>query len=93
MDIAPVSVINKTRAPEQLNAQNLRAKHAAEQFEAVMLSQSFSQMFKGVKGPSVAGSSQTEKVWQSLMVDEMAKGVAKSGGIGLAEKIYKEMVR
>jgi Rod binding domain-containing protein len=50
-------------------------------------------MFKGVKGPSVAGGSQTEKIWQSLMVDEMAKGVAKSGGVGLAEKIYKEMVR
>lgn len=93
MEISPVNTINQNKNIETVSPDKLRAKHAAEQFEAVMLSQSFSQMFKGVKGPSVAGGGQTEKIWQSMMVDEMAKGVAKSGGIGLAERIYKELDR
>lgn len=91
MDVGAISPLNSGQSVGQVNAKNIAAKNAAEQFEAVMLSQSFSQMFKGVKGPSIAGGGQTEKIWQSMMIDEMAKGVAKSGGIGIAERIYKEL--
>lgn len=93
MEVTPIQTISETRDVGQVRAKNIAAKNAAEQFEAVMLSQSFSQMFKGVKGPSMAGGGQSEKIWQSLMIDEMAKGVSKSGGIGIADKIYKELAR
>jgi len=92
MEINPVGSVTVKQA-QPLDARKAAAKNAAEQFEAVMLSQSFEQMFKGVKGPTMAGGGQSEKIWQSMMIDEMAKGVAKSGGIGIAEHIYKEIDR
>lgn len=93
MEISPIQTISGNQDVGQVKARNIAARNAAEQFEAVMLSQSFSQMFKGVKGPSMAGGGQSEKIWQSLMIDEMAKGVAKSGGVGIADKIYKDLAR
>lgn len=91
MEISAVNGVYQKLDVPLADSRSVAAKNAAEQFEAVMLSQSFSQMFKGVKSPSVAGGGKTEKIWQSLMIDEMAKGVAKAGGIGLAENIYKEI--
>lgn len=67
------------------------ARKAAQQFEAVMLSQSFSEMFKGVTSPSIVGGGHADKVWEAFLIDEIAKTVAETRSIGIAEKVYKEL--
>lgn len=84
--IAPVSQAAVRQGPARAEA--LRA---AREFEAVMLQQSFEQMFKGVKAPAAGGGGHAERMWQSLMVEEMARSVAHAGGVGIADSIVKEI--
>lgn len=91
MDIA-IGAVQGVERPEPLLPRELEARKASKQFEAVMLSQSFETMFEGVDAPSLVGGGHAEKVWQSVLIDEMAKGVVEGGGVGIADKIYKEMM-
>ena len=50
-------------------------------------------MFAGIKtdGPFTGGSS--EGIYRSMMSDQYAKTLAKSGGIGLADHMYAEILK
>ena len=57
----------------------------------MFLNSMFSQMFSGVnEGPFSGGHA--AKTWNSILTDEYAKTVAKSGGIGIADSVYKELI-
>lgn len=65
----------------------------AEEFESVYLAQMLKPMFDTVEVDSEFGGGHAEETWRSVQVDEMAKQIARSGGIGLADVISKEMLR
>ena len=68
-----------------------KARATAQDFEAMFLNSMFGQMFSGVnEGPFSGGHA--AKTWNSLLTDEYAKTVAKSGGIGIADSVYKELI-
>lgn len=69
------------------------AREAAEQFEAVFLSQMLSPMFDTVPTDSFMGGGQAESVYRGIMVEEMAKSLAKQGGIGIADSVYREILK
>jgi flagellar protein FlgJ len=62
-------------------ATKAKAKAAAQNFEAVFLNSMFQQMYTGATG-----------VWRSMLTDEYAKSFAKSGGIGIADQVYKTLI-
>ena len=66
---------------------------AAKDFEASFLSVMMGQMFQGesLKGPFSGGEG--EDAFKSFMSDAMAKQVVRSGGIGLAATVQKEMLK
>ncbi|MFZ2066610.1 MAG: flagellar assembly peptidoglycan hydrolase FlgJ [Xanthobacteraceae bacterium] len=70
-----------------------KAKHAAEDFEAMFLNSMFQQMFTGIDGDGPFGGSGALKVWRSFLTDQYAKTFAKSGGIGIATDVYSELLR
>jgi Rod binding domain-containing protein len=78
-------------APKNANLTKIR--ETAEEFEAVFLSQMMKPMFEGIHAPEPFGGGQAEDMWQSLMVDEYGKAIAKSGGIGIADAVMAEMLR
>jgi peptidoglycan hydrolase FlgJ len=67
---------------------------AAEDFEAVLLGQLTRHMFetKSVGDDSFKGGF-AEDTWQSMLSEQMGKDIAKRGGIGLADSVYREMLR
>jgi peptidoglycan hydrolase FlgJ len=77
------------KLPSQAKA---KIDKTAEDFEAVFLSQMLEQMFAdvdltaGYEGPG-------EDVYKSFMLDEYGKIIAKSGGIGIADHIRREMLK
>lgn len=74
------------------DAGKARAKAAAQNFEAVFLNSMFAQMSTGINGEGPFGGSGAAGVWRSLLTDEYAKSFAKSGGIGIANQVYKTLI-
>jgi len=68
-------------------------KETAQKFEASFLSVMLSSMSAGVKTPELGGGGQGEEMFKSLLNEEMAKQIVKSGGIGLADTVQREMLK
>ncbi len=67
---------------------------AAQEFEAMALGQMLAPIFNTVessKGPFGGGAG--EEAWKPMMVTELAKHLARHGGLGLARPIMQQMIR
>jgi Rod binding domain-containing protein len=73
--------------------QKQAAKKAAEDFEAVFIAQMMEPMFKGLKTDGPFGGGNGEMVFRSLMIQEVGKEIAGAGGIGIADGVYREMLK
>jgi peptidoglycan hydrolase FlgJ len=69
-----------------------KARAAAEDFEAVFLNSMFQHMFTGIDGDGPFGGNGATGVWRSILTDEYAKSFAKSGGIGIADQVYRALI-
>ena len=58
---------------------------AAEQFEAVFLSQMMAPMFETIETDPLFGGGSGEQIYRSLLVEEYGKAIARAGGLGIAD--------
>jgi Rod binding domain-containing protein len=65
---------------------------AARDFEAVFIAQMFEQMFEGVKTDGPMGGGSGERIFRSLMIQEIGRQIAGQGGIGLADNVKRELL-
>ena len=70
-----------------------KVRQTAVEFEAFFLGQMLQPMFANINPEPPFGGGHAEKIWRSMLVDELGKGMAKAGGIGLADSIQREMLR
>lgn len=70
-----------------------RARAQATEFEQVFLSTMFNQMFTGVDTSGPFHGGQAEETWRGILVDRYAGEVARSGGIGLADAVYAQLMQ
>lgn len=94
--LAPLAPLEHRPAPrpaQNARAPEAQARQAAEEFEAVYLSLMFQSMFTdiGNGGPFSAGPG--EKIYRSHLYEELGRTFARSGGVGIADAVYREMMR
>ena len=65
----------------------------AQEFEAQFISQMMENMFATVPTNEEFGGGDSEKIYESMMVSEYGKLIARTGGIGLADHVKREMIR
>ena len=70
-----------------------QARETAKEFEAVFLSQMLKPMFESVKLEEPFGGGMGEELWRSMQVDEYGKALANAGGIGIADAVFREMIK
>ena len=82
-------------APAQPAAANdpAAARKTAEDFEAFYLAQAMDSMFEGINSDALFGGGSSESVYRSLLLQEYAKVAAKSGGVGIADAVQREILR
>jgi flagellar protein FlgJ len=83
---------SSAQAHASLNVKG-KAKQAAQNFESMFLSNMFQQMMTKIDGDGPFGGSGALKIWRSFMTDQYAKSFAKAGGIGLAPKVYEQLLK
>ncbi len=69
-----------------------QARKQAEDFEAVFLTTMLGEMFSGIKTDPPFGGGPSEQTFRGLLIGEYAKEMSRSGGIGIAEQVYREIL-
>ena len=74
-------------------AENPAARKTAEEFEAVFINELLSHMDQGQSTEGAFTGGESEGIYRSLFDDAVAKQLAKRGGIGIADNIYREILK
>ena len=69
------------------------ARTAAEEFEAVFVSQMLEHMFAGIRTDGPFGGGRGEEIFRSMMLTEYGQMISGSGGVGIAEQVMAEILR
>ncbi|MDR3500566.1 MAG: rod-binding protein [Parvibaculum sp.] len=77
-------------AHKHANAQTWKT---AQDFESSFLSTMTQTMFEGIKTDGAFGGGQGEATFRSLLIDQYGKEMTSAGGIGVADKIYGEILK
>ena len=86
-DVALIEALKKVSPEKQQET-----KAASQDFEAVFLNSMFQQMFSGVKGEGPFGETPGTGPWRSMLTEQYAKGISKSGGIGIADDVFRSLI-
>jgi Rod binding domain-containing protein len=90
-----VAALQNAKAVPEIpgQADPAKARKVALDFEAVFLGQMLQPVFSGVDSAPPFGGGHAEKVWRSLMVDEIGKAIVEQGGIGLADHVQTAILQ
>lgn len=79
------------KIPNGADVQQMRK--LAEEFEATFLSQMLQPMFSNLGAEKPFGGGTGEDMWRSLQVEEYGKAIAHNGGVGVADSVFREMLK
>lgn len=66
---------------------------AAQEFESMFLSEMLAPMFENLDTDGLGGGGIGEQMFRPMLVERYAEAIAKSGGVGLADAIVRELNR
>ena len=72
----------------------LKARKTAQDFETMFLEHTLDRLFQsdGTEGP-LGDNGMGGEVYRSMLVKEYAGSIAKSGGVGIADQVYGEILK
>lgn len=68
-------------------------RKVAQDFESFFIGQMLQPMFKDVRSEDSIDGSHGEDAWRSMQIDEYGKAIARSGGVGIADMVFREMLK
>ena len=79
--------------PKPTNATDVATQEkAAKEFESFFITQMLEHMFEGIETDGYFGGGYGEGVYRSMMLQEYGKVLSKSGGIGIADMVNRELM-
>lgn len=67
-------------------------REACQKFEAIFVGYMLKEMRKTVPESSLFPETPAEKIYRSMLDDEVAKSACQAGGIGLADMVFNDLV-
>lgn len=83
-DVSALSQYNPNRKPED-------SKAALQQFEGLFIGQLLRLMYDTVPVNSEFGGGFAEETYRGMLIDEYGMNMAKTGGIGITDKLQKSL--
>jgi flagellar protein FlgJ len=68
-------------------------RDVAQDFEAVFLAQVLARINQGFGDDQADGASFDQGLYQDMFNDQVAKLISRSGGVGVADAVLKEMLK
>jgi peptidoglycan hydrolase FlgJ len=68
-------------------------RRAAEEFEAVFISEMLSPMFESLQTDGLGGGGMGEEIFRPMLVERYAEAITRAGGVGIADSIVRELIR
>jgi flagellar protein FlgJ len=65
---------------------------AAEDFEAVFITEILGSMFEGIKTDGPFGGGPGEQIFRSLLLDRYGRSLASQGGFGIADSVKRQLL-
>ncbi|WP_419898088.1 rod-binding protein [Roseomonas sp. USHLN139] len=81
-----VSRPQQSRSPEAM-------RKTAQEFEAQMLGAMLQPMFETLPTNGPMGGGAAEAQWRPMLVEQFGKQMAKAGGVGIGNAVYRDMMR
>jgi Rod binding domain-containing protein len=82
-----------TAGLQPANAAQAELRRAAEEFEAVFLSEMLAPMFEGLDSDGLGGGGMGEQIFRPMLVERYAEAISRAGGVGIADSVVREMLR
>jgi Rod binding domain-containing protein len=92
LDAQSAALAQSEKAARRPTRVETQARAAAESFESVFLFEVMQSMYADVK-PGAFGGGNEENLYQSMLNEEVAKSISRQGGVGIADSIYREIMR
>jgi len=70
-----------------------QAREIADEFEKMFISQMLQPMFAGLPTDGPFGGGAAEEMFRPMLLDEYAGAVARQGGTGISDAVYKEILK
>ena len=87
------SIAQKTVIPPTKFKEMLKLKQVTQEFESLFLAHMLNKMSQTTFKSDFIDESAAGSIFKEMYHDELAKTMAKSGGIGLAAVLYNQMVK
>lgn len=69
------------------------AEEAAQDFEAMFVSEMMKPMFEGIETDGQFGGGKGEEIFRGLLLEEYGKVMAQTGALGIADHVKQELIR
>ena len=93
----PVDVLTQQKPGLPANIADVKtraqARHVAEQFERMFISEMLGPMFQGIETDGPFGGGNAEATFRPMLIDQYSDAIAKGGGVGIADTVMKEILK
>ncbi len=93
--IDPLLMLQSAKPPPQPRQAGdpAAARRAAKEFESFFVARMLDHMFDGVSTEAPFGGGNGERIWRSFMIEEYGGLIAKTGGLGIADAVERQLLR
>ena len=75
---------------EDKESKNNRLKRTCAEFESIFIELLLKSMRRTVDEGGIVGGTNEDKIFKSMLDENLALGISRAGGIGLGEVLFKQ---
>ena len=83
--------IQQAQSSTKSPAEDKKLREACRGFEEMFLNLMYSKMRDTVPKDTLLGESNGQQIMQSMLDEQLTKEMAKAGGVGMADMLYKQL--
>lgn len=85
--------LNRGGSPVRASTEAEKLRKVAEDFESIFIFQMLDTMYSGLDTDGPFSGGQGEKMFRSLMNEEIAKSISASSGFGISDAVHRQLLQ